>query len=46
MSDEALTRIAEALERLRPPPAKAPDWAAAEALSGMPIPTVWTPWRG
>jgi hypothetical protein len=32
MSDDALSRIAEALERLRPPPAKAPDWAAAEAF--------------
>ncbi len=32
MSDEALTRIAEALERLRPPPAKAPDWSGADAF--------------
>jgi predicted AAA+ superfamily ATPase len=32
MSDDALSRIAEALERLRPPPAKAPDWTAAEAF--------------
>ncbi|AHM02607.1 ATP-dependent protease subunit [Roseibacterium elongatum DSM 19469] len=32
MSDETLTRIAEALERLRPPPARAPDWDAAEAF--------------
>ncbi|GAA5071672.1 ATP-binding protein [Roseibacterium beibuensis] len=32
MSDEVLTRIAEALERLRPPPAEAPDWSAASAF--------------
>jgi predicted AAA+ superfamily ATPase len=32
MSDATLSRIAEALERLRPPPAKAPDWQAAEAF--------------
>ncbi len=32
MSEDALTRIAQALERLRPPPAKAPDWNAAEAF--------------
>jgi uncharacterized protein len=32
MTDETLTRIAEALERLRPPPANAPDWNAAEAF--------------
>jgi predicted AAA+ superfamily ATPase len=32
MTDDALNRIAEALERLRPPPAVAPDWAAAEAF--------------
>jgi hypothetical protein len=32
MTDDALSRIAEALERLRPPPAKAPDWNAAEAF--------------
>ena len=33
MSDDALlTRIAEALERLRPAPAGAPDWDAAEAF--------------
>ncbi len=32
MSDDALIRIAEALERLRPPAAKAPDWAAADAF--------------
>jgi sec-independent protein translocase protein TatC len=32
MTEDALSRIAEALERLRPPPAKAPDWAAAEAF--------------
>jgi uncharacterized protein len=32
MTDETLTRIAEALERLRPPPARAPDWSAAEAF--------------
>jgi predicted AAA+ superfamily ATPase len=28
----ALVRIAEALERLRPPPSAAPDWSAAEAF--------------
>ncbi|MGP1355538.1 ATP-binding protein [Roseicyclus sp.] len=32
MTDETLTRIAEALERLRPPPASPPDWRAAEAF--------------
>jgi predicted AAA+ superfamily ATPase len=32
MSDDALSRIAEALERLRPPPADVPDWTAAEAF--------------
>ena len=32
LSSDALTRIAEALERLRPPPAEAPDWTAAEAF--------------
>lgn len=32
MSDEVFTRIAEALERLRPPPAKTPDLSVAEAF--------------
>jgi predicted AAA+ superfamily ATPase len=32
MSEAELTRIAEALERLRPPPAAAPDWDAADAF--------------
>ena len=35
MSDgtgEALSRIADALERLRPPPASAPNWGSAEAF--------------
>ncbi|MBC6436615.1 MAG: ATP-binding protein [Rhodobacteraceae bacterium] len=32
MTDALLTRIAEALERLRPPPATAPDWAQADAF--------------
>ncbi|MBL4626482.1 MAG: ATP-binding protein [Roseicyclus sp.] len=32
LSSDTLTRIAEALERLRPPPAEAPDWTAAEAF--------------
>ena len=32
MSDAALTRIAEALERLAPAPASAPDFAAADAF--------------
>ncbi len=32
MSDEALTRIAEALERLSPAAAAAPDWTAADAF--------------
>ena len=32
MGKKALTRIAAALERLRPPPAIAPDWTAAEAF--------------
>ena len=32
MSDESLKRIAEALERLAPAPAAAPDFAAAEAF--------------
>jgi hypothetical protein len=32
MTEDALTRIAEALERLRPPPAESPDWNAAEAF--------------
>jgi predicted AAA+ superfamily ATPase len=31
-SAEALSRIAAALERLRPPPAAAPDWASAQAF--------------
>lgn len=33
MSDNALTRIAEALERLAPAPASAPDFGAAEAFA-------------
>lgn len=32
MSEAELTRIAEALERLRPPPAEAADWSAASAF--------------
>ncbi|MBF9060573.1 DUF815 domain-containing protein [Rhodobacterales bacterium HKCCSP123] len=32
MDDAALTRIAEALERLRPPPATAPEWHRAGAF--------------
>ncbi|MCU4652581.1 ATP-binding protein [Roseibacterium sp. SDUM158016] len=32
MTEDALTRIAEALERLRPPPARTPEWADAEAF--------------
>ncbi|MCH2075382.1 MAG: ATP-binding protein [Rhodobacteraceae bacterium] len=32
MNDDALGRIAEALERLAPPPAEAPDWSAADAF--------------
>ena len=32
MGKKALTRIAAALERLRPPPAQAPDWDAADAF--------------
>lgn len=32
MSDSDLARIADALERLRPPPAKTPDLSAAEAF--------------
>jgi hypothetical protein len=32
MGKKALIRIAAALERLRPPPAKAPDWDAADAF--------------
>lgn len=32
MSDESLSRIADALERLRPPPAAAPDLTVAEAF--------------
>ena len=32
MGKKALTRIAAALERLRPPPARAPDWDAADAF--------------
>ncbi|WP_417628325.1 ATP-binding protein [Pararhodobacter aggregans] len=32
MTDPILTRIAEALERLSPPPAAAPDFAAADAF--------------
>ncbi|MEL6913248.1 MAG: ATP-binding protein [Pseudomonadota bacterium] len=32
MNDDALGRIAEALERMSPPPAEAPDWSAAQAL--------------
>ncbi|MEM1100383.1 MAG: ATP-binding protein [Pseudomonadota bacterium] len=32
MNDDALGRIAEALERMSPPPAEAPDWSAAQAF--------------
>jgi uncharacterized protein len=32
MNDDALTRIAEALERLSPPPGRAPDLTSAEAF--------------
>jgi predicted AAA+ superfamily ATPase len=32
MSEESLTRIAEALERLSPPPLEAPDFSAADAF--------------
>lgn len=32
MNDDALGRIAEALERLAPPPATAPDWSKADAF--------------
>ena len=32
MNDDALGRIAEALERMSPPPANAPDWSAAAYL--------------
>ncbi|MEX3016235.1 ATP-binding protein [Gymnodinialimonas hymeniacidonis] len=32
MNDKSLERIAEALERLRPPSATAPDWTAASAF--------------
>jgi hypothetical protein len=32
MNDEALTRIAAALERIAPPPAPAPDWHGATAF--------------
>jgi predicted AAA+ superfamily ATPase len=32
MTDEALTRIAAALERIAPPPAATPDWHAATAF--------------
>lgn len=32
MADDDLRRIADALERLRPPPAKTPDWTEAEAF--------------
>ncbi|MEM7723677.1 MAG: ATP-binding protein [Pseudomonadota bacterium] len=32
MSNATLTRIAEALERLRPPPAEPPDWGLADAF--------------
>lgn len=32
MSDEILTRIADALERLRPAPAGTPDWTVADAF--------------
>ncbi|MEM1373847.1 MAG: ATP-binding protein, partial [Pseudomonadota bacterium] len=32
MNDDALGRIAEALERLAPPPATAPDWTTADAF--------------
>ena len=32
MNEDALTRIAEALERISPPPASAPDFTAAEAF--------------
>ncbi|MEM8591884.1 MAG: ATP-binding protein [Pseudomonadota bacterium] len=32
MNDDALGRIAEALERMSPPPAPSPDWEAAEAF--------------
>ncbi|MEM6729097.1 MAG: ATP-binding protein [Pseudomonadota bacterium] len=32
MTGDALGRIAEALERMSPPPAEAPDWSAADAF--------------
>ncbi|MEM7438438.1 MAG: ATP-binding protein [Pseudomonadota bacterium] len=32
MSDDALRRIADALERISPPPFEAPDWTAASAF--------------
>ena len=32
MSDDALGRIAEALERMAPPAAKAPDWSVSDAF--------------
>jgi len=43
MSEAALTRIAEALERLAPAPAPPPDFAAAEAFVWHPDPDRLTP---
>ncbi|MEL6533742.1 MAG: DUF815 domain-containing protein, partial [Pseudomonadota bacterium] len=43
MNDDALGRIAEALERMAPPAATAPDWAAAEAFLWQADPDVLKP---
>lgn len=43
MSEDALIRIAAALERLRPPPADAPDWNAAQAFVWSTGPDVLEP---
>jgi len=45
MNDETLTRIAEALERLAPPPQPAPDFSAAHAFVWQPDPDQLVPVR-
>ena len=41
----ALTRIADALERLAPPPVPVARFDEATALSGRPTLTAWCRWR-
>lgn len=43
MNDDTLSRIADALERMRPPPVQAPDFASASAFVWHPDPDRLTP---